>query len=63
MTPKESKQELAALIQDVKSVRKNIARTVDSGAVSSMAENYLISADEKLADALTNLEFAFHLTR
>jgi len=63
MTPKESKQEIATLILEVNSARSKIARTIESGAVNSIAETYLFNADEKLAEALTNLDFAFHFNR
>lgn len=63
MTQNDTNRELVALITAIEQLQDRIGRLPRNGTMRGTAEDHLWNANDRLADARTNLELTLHFNR
>lgn len=63
MTQNDTNREIVALITAIEQLQDRIGRLPQNGTMRGTAEDHLWNANDRLADARTNLELTLHFNR
>ena len=63
MTQNDTNREIVALITAIEQLQDRIGRLPQNGTMRGAAEDHLWNANDRLADARTNLELTLHFNR